>query len=146
MRGLSKECRIWESRAARYKEILPLCEQIDSFGIGFHELVVFRSAVFRIAEMENLSYGDAAYVLMARIDTPGKIANMEKQLNDTIMKIQMVNLVSAGQNDAIMALARLQFQGITENQILNLCKTIEVKEQNMGGGELYKKMYVGSTF
>jgi len=111
-----------ESRAARYKEILPLCEQIDSFGIGFPELVAFRSAVFRIAEMENLSYGDAAYVLMARIDTPRKIADMEKQLNDTMMKIHVLNLVSVHQNDAIMALARLQFQGITENQILNACR------------------------
>jgi len=71
VRGLSKECKILESRATRYKEILPLCEQIDSFGIGFPELIVFRSAVFRIAEMEKLSYGEAAYVLMARIDMPG---------------------------------------------------------------------------
>jgi hypothetical protein len=58
-----------ESRTVRSKEILPLCEQIDSFEIGFPELVVFRSAAFRIAEME-------------------------KQLNDTMMKIQVVNLVS----------------------------------------------------
>jgi hypothetical protein len=44
--------------------------------------------------MENLSYAEAAYIMMARIDTLGKIADMEKQLNDTMMKIQMVNLVS----------------------------------------------------
>lgn len=69
VRVLCKECRILESRTARSKEILPLCEQIDSFEIGFPELVVFRSAAFRIAEME-------------------------KQLNDTMMKIQVVNLVS----------------------------------------------------
>jgi hypothetical protein len=85
--------------------------------------------------MENLSYGDAAYVLMARIDTPGKIADMEKQLNETMMKIQMVNLVSARQNDAVIALAKLQCYGITENQILNLCKTIEVNGHSMTGAQ-----------
>jgi hypothetical protein len=99
-----------ESRTARYKDILPLCEQIDSFEIGFPELVVFRSAAFRIAEME-------------------------KQLNDTIMKIQMVNLVSARQSDAVIALAKLQCYGITENQILNLCKTIEVNGHSMTGAQ-----------
>jgi hypothetical protein len=135
VRGLSKECRMLESRAARYNEILPLCEQIDSFGMGFPELVAFRSAVFRVAEMENLSYGEAAYVLMARIDTPGKIADLEKQLNDTMMKIQMVNLVSAHQNEAVIALAKLQCYGITENQILNLCKTIEVNGHSMTGAQ-----------
>jgi hypothetical protein len=124
VRNLSKGCRILESRAARYEEILPLCEQIDSFGMGFPELVVFRSAVLRVAEMENLSYGDAAYVLMSRIDTQGKVAYMEKQLNDTMTKIQVVNIVSASQNEAMMAVARLQFQGITENQIVNACRRI----------------------
>lgn len=133
VRGLGKECRMLESRAAQYREILPLCEQIYSFGIGFPELVVFRSAVFRIAEMENLSYGEAAYVLMSRIDTPGKIADMERQLNDTMMKIQMVNLVSARQNETMMTLARLQFQGITENQILNACRRIEMTSHNPNG-------------
>jgi len=98
--------------------------------MGFPELVVFRSAVFRIAEMENLSYGDAAYVLMARIDTPGKIAGMEKQLNDTMMKIQMMTLVSARQNEAINALIKLQF-GIKESQILNLCRIIETHSIDM---------------
>jgi hypothetical protein len=72
---------------------------------------------------------------MARIDTPGKIADMEKQLNDTIMKIQMVNLVSARQNDAVIALAKLRCYGITENQILNLCKTIEVNGHSMTGAQ-----------
>ena len=35
---LKKNCKQWESRAARCKEIIPLCEQLVQFGIGFTEL------------------------------------------------------------------------------------------------------------
>jgi hypothetical protein len=72
---------------------------------------------------------------MARIDTPGKIADMEKQLNDTIMRIQMVNLVSGRQSTAVIALAKLQCYGITENQILNLCNTIDMNGHSMTGAQ-----------
>jgi hypothetical protein len=38
---------------------------------------------------------------------------------------------AAHQNNSIMTLARLQFQGVTENQILNACKLIEVNSHNL---------------
>jgi len=38
---------------------------------------------------------------------------------------------AAHQNNSIMTLARLQFRGITEDQILNACKLIEVNSHNL---------------
>src|SRR5207249_4671590 len=133
-RRLKQNCKIWESRAARCKEILPLCEQIVSFGIGFHELAAFHAAVLKKTDVENLSYSEAAYALMNGIDISQKVDDKNKQLNDAIMKVQMVNLFSARHNDAIYALMKLQFYGITENQILKTCRSIEANGlYNMNG-------------
>ena len=47
----------------------------------------------------------------------------------------MMNLFSARQNYAINALIKLQSYGITDIEILNLCKTIETNGQNMTGAQ-----------
>jgi hypothetical protein len=60
------------------------------------------------------SYSVAAYALMNGIDTSGNCL-MQKKLNDTWMQIQMVNLVSARQKDALNALMRLQSYGVKDN-------------------------------
>jgi hypothetical protein len=94
---LKNSCKMLESRAARYSQVLPLCEQIISFGIWFPELAALHAAVFKKADMENLSYGEAAYALMDGSDTFEKLANAKKQSTDaqkklyeTVMQIDMV--------------------------------------------------------
>jgi hypothetical protein len=54
----------------------------------------------------------------------------DEHLNDTFMKVQMMNLVSAHQNNVMMTLPRLLFQGVTENQILHACRFIEMNGHN----------------
>jgi hypothetical protein len=76
--------------------------------------------------MDGIPMGAAPYRVMEDIENYNKLGGLKKELNDTIMSIQMVNLVSARQKEAIIASARLQFQGVTENQILNVCIRIEV--------------------
>jgi hypothetical protein len=46
-RRLKNDCKIQASRAARYKEIIPLCEQLLPLGIGFAELSAFHAAILR---------------------------------------------------------------------------------------------------
>ena len=84
--------------------------------------------------MENLPFGTAAYALMDGIDTSSRLADKKKELNDTFLKIQMMNLVSACQKDAITTLMRLQFYGVKEDQILKTCRSIEANGlYNMNG-------------
>ncbi|MFZ0893837.1 MAG: hypothetical protein WBE34_14140 [Candidatus Nitrosopolaris sp.] len=47
----------------------------------------------------------------------------------------MMNLFSARQNYAINALIKLPSYGITDIEILNLCKTIETNGHNMTGAQ-----------
>jgi len=104
-------------------------------------LAAFHAAVLKKADVENLSYGEAAYALMNGIDTSEKVSdakkqliNAQKQLYETVMQINMVKQILARQNDAVIALARLQFYGVTEDQILKLCRTIEADGlYNMNG-------------
>ena len=56
--------------------------------------------------------------------------------------MQMVNLVSERQNNAIMALAQLQLHGITENQTLNACKLIETNCHNLNGAQSCLSSYI----
>ena len=84
--------------------------------------------------MENLPFGTAAYSLMEGIDMSSKLADMKGHLNDAWKQTQMVNLLSARQNDAIIVLMKLLQSGITEDQILKTRGTIEANGlYNMNG-------------
>ena len=69
--------------------------------------------------------GAAAYRILKDIDNYNKLGGMQKQLNDTIINLQMVNLVAARQNYAINTIVKLQLSGMTEDQILKTCRIIE---------------------
>ena len=51
---LENNCEKYVSRITRYRDLLPLCEELVSFGIGFPELLAFHSAVLKKTDMENL--------------------------------------------------------------------------------------------
>jgi hypothetical protein len=125
-RHLKKYCKVLESRAARYQEIFPVCERVVSMGIGLSLVLALETAVIKKIGEYGVLPSVAPYRVMREIDDYNKNGGMNKHLNDTFMKVQMVNLVSARQNNAIMALARLQFQGISEDQILKTCRVIEM--------------------
>jgi len=117
---LKNSCKVLDSHASRYKEIIPFCEQIKRMGIGFSELAAFHAAVMKKSDLEKIPYGNAAFGLMDGIDTSDKLFNAKKQLNDTWMQIQMTNLISARQNKAITSLIKLQSFGVTDEEILNI--------------------------
>lgn len=69
--------------------------------------------------------GAAPYRVIEDIENYNKLGGMKKQLYDTAMQVQMMNVFSARQNDSINVLMKLQYYGIKENQILNLCRIVE---------------------
>jgi hypothetical protein len=119
IKSLSK-LRALELRMAQYREILPLCQQIASFGIGFPELLAFHSAVTKRADTENIQIHEAAFRLLQDIEDYNKLGDMKKHLYDIGMQIQMMNQIMARQSSAIMSLVILQEYGITDNEIVNV--------------------------
>lgn len=71
-----------------------------------------------------------------------KLAHMKGHLNEAWKGIQMVNLLSASQKDAIIVLMKLLQSGITEHQILKTCRSIEANgTRNMNGMPSIKSEY-----
>ena len=124
-RQLSHSCKVLESRVGRYREVLPWCEEIVRLGIRNEELLTYHIAVCEKAEMLNISRERAAYRIIEDIRNYDKLGGLKKQLNDISMQILMMNQFIALRNNTIMALFKLQIQGVTEDQILNACRFLE---------------------
>jgi hypothetical protein len=119
-KGLKNNCKIFEERIARCREVLPLSEQFVWLGIGIGELLAFHTGVSEKAEMYNLSMESAAYRVIEDIQYYNRLGGMKKELSYVSTKVFAMNQLSGRQNNAVMALIRLQSQGVTEDQILRL--------------------------
>lgn len=67
---------------------------------------------------------------------------IKKQLYDTTLQVCMVNKILARQNNAINTFMTIQFSGISEDQILDLCKAIDTNGQNLSGGRTEKFIFI----
>jgi hypothetical protein len=121
-KGFKNNCKILEKRIARCQEVLPLSEQIVRLRIGIGELLAFHTAVSEKAEMHNLSTESAAYRVIEDIQYYNKLGGLKKELYNTSMRVFTMKEISARQNNAVMALIKLQSQGVTEDQILSLSR------------------------
>lgn len=65
------------------------------------------------------------HLAMDGIDISDKLLDATKQLNDAWIQLQMVNLVSAHQNDALNSLMKLQTFGVTDEEILNIYELLK---------------------
>ncbi len=119
-RQLSHSCKVSESRIARYKEVLPMCEQIVCLRICIEELLAFHTAVCEKSEMLNISRESAAYRVIEDIRDYEKLGGTKKQLNDISMQIFMMNQILGRKNYAVNAMMELQSVGVTDKEILNI--------------------------
>jgi|GEM_PF-516902 len=117
-RGLKDNCRALEERVAGCQSVLPLAEQINRLGIGVSELLAFHTAVSEKAEMHHMSMERAAYRVIEDIQHYNRLGGLRAELYKTGMQLYAMNQLSARQSKAVMALIKLQSQGVTEDQIL----------------------------
>ena len=130
-RRLKKNCKIWESRAAQYKEVLPMCERVVSLGIRIPLLLALETAVMKAVELDRVSAGSAPYRVLQEIEDYNKLGGIKKQLFDATLQLSMMKEILGRQNEAVVSLAKLQFYGVTDDQILNLCRGLEVNGYNL---------------
>ena len=121
-RQLSHSCKVLESQKGRYREVLPMCEQITRARIGFPELLAFHNAVAKKADLENLPRDTAAYRVMEDIENYNRLGGLKKQLNDISMQVFMMNQISAGRNKAVTSLLTMQCYGIGDDEIVRICQ------------------------
>ncbi|MGB7953135.1 MAG: hypothetical protein WCF23_04070 [Candidatus Nitrosopolaris sp.] len=131
-KGLKDNCKMLEEQMVICQDVLPLAEQIIRLRIGVGELLAFHTAVCEKAEMHNLSMESAAYRVIEDIQYYNKLGGMKKELSDVTTKVFVMNQLSARQNKAVMALVKLQSQGVTEDQILSLIRESRGEHDNAG--------------
>jgi hypothetical protein len=124
-RRLKNNCIIWESRAARYKEIVPMCKQFVSGGVGISLVMALESAAIKRTVEDGVPAGAAPFRIMQDIDDYNRLGGMKKQLHDILMQINITREFLGRLNNAINAFMKLRFNGWTEDQILKACRVIE---------------------
>ncbi len=90
---IKNQLRALESIMAQHRVILPLCQQIAGFGIGFPELLAFHAAVTKKANTENTQIRAAAFGLLQDIEDNNRLGNMKKQLYNTGMQLHIMNQI-----------------------------------------------------
>jgi hypothetical protein len=129
-RRLRNNCKIWDSRAARYKDVLRMCERVVSMGIGIPLLLALETAVIKTIEVDGIPAGAAPYRILEEIDDYKRLGGVKKQLYDTIMQLSMASQIMSRQERVINTLTKLQISGMTEGQILNACRFLGVNGHN----------------
>ena len=109
-----------EAQLDRYKDVLPLCEQILRAGIGFPELLAYHSTVVNKAAMDKLPREAAAYRVMEDIENYDKIGGLKNEISKMAMQQYTIGQIMAPREKAIAALLRLQILGVTDEEILNI--------------------------
>ena len=119
-RQLNNSCKALEARLRHCREVLPMCEQIRSIGIGLPELLAFHTTVVNKAAKDNLSRQDAAYRVMEDIENYEKIGGLKNEISKMMMQQHAIGQVMAPRENSIKSLLRLQAFGITDEEILNI--------------------------
>jgi hypothetical protein len=129
-RRLKKNCGMWESRATQYKEIIPMCEQVVSRGdLGISLLMALHAAVLKKTEESSVPPNAAPIQVLQEIEDYKRLGGIKKQLLDTFTQLNITKEFLGRQNDAINTLMKLQLSGMTEDQILRICRAIEVNSR-----------------
>ena len=117
---LRGRCEIFTKQAAKYKNILPLVEDIADLQISVEDLIAFKIAINQAVKLYNLPPLAATLRLIEDIKLYNKIDGLKKELSSLYLQKHTVDQVCFSQNKSMRALINLQSRGITEDRILEL--------------------------
>jgi 5'-3' exonuclease len=117
---LKNNCKMLEKKLSRYRQVLPLLQDIQSMGISTDKLLVFSVAVNEKAQTHNLPISAAAYRVIEDIEDYNRIGGLKKEISRLATEIYAFNEICAPRNKAITALLKLQALGITDDEIVSV--------------------------
>jgi hypothetical protein len=97
---------------------------------GIPLLLALETAVIKKIEIDGIPAGDVPYRILEEIDDYKRLGGVKKQLYDTIMQLSTASQIIARQERVINTPTKLQMSGMTEGQILNACRFLEVNGRN----------------
>jgi hypothetical protein len=120
LKRLKNEYTPLELRAARYREVLPMCEQIMKLRIGFSELVAFHTAVMKRADSGNIPMESAAYRVMEEIENYQRIMDLREVISNLLVQKYTIEQFCTERKRAILSLINLQSFDVKDEEILNI--------------------------
>ena len=77
------------------------------------------------SQAQGIPPDKAAYKVVEEIKQYSELGGLIKQQEQVRQQTCMINILTAHRNEAIMALYRLQLQGVTEEKILELDRQVQ---------------------
>jgi hypothetical protein len=128
---LKKKCKKLSKRISKYKDVVPLTEDIAALKIGIDELIALKVGIKEAAKMYNLPPLAATLQLINDIKKYNKINGLRRELSALYLNKYTLNQACFHQNQAISTVLKLQSHGVTEDRILYINKLLENNGYNI---------------
>jgi hypothetical protein len=116
---LKDKCKKLLKRISRYKDIVPLTEDIAALDIGIDELLALKVGIKQGAKMYHLPFISATLRLIDDIKNYNKIDGLKKEI-DALSLQKYVDETCPRQIQSLVNLAKLKSYGLTDDRILYL--------------------------
>jgi hypothetical protein len=124
-KGLKNKCKELSKQAAKYKDILPLTEEIAAWGIGIEELLVLKVGIIQAAKHYNLTPLATTLRLIDDIKKYNKINGLKEELSALYLQKYAIEQAYSRKSQPLIALANLKSYGLTEDILLQLNNLLE---------------------
>jgi hypothetical protein len=121
-------------RISKYKDVVPLTEDIAALGIGIDELIALKVGINQAVKHYNLSFVSATLRLIDDIRMYNKMNGLKMELQRSSLQKYALDQACSHQSQSLIALAKLKSYGITDEQIIsvsNSLKNNEYKDMNL---------------
>jgi uncharacterized protein (UPF0335 family) len=124
-RALKNKCKELSKQAAKYKDIVPLTEEITAWGIGTADLLALKVGINQAAKHYNLPPLAATLQLIEDIKKYNKINGLKEELSALYLQKYTIEQACSRQSQPLIAIAKLKSCGLTEDRILQLSNFLE---------------------
>jgi hypothetical protein len=119
-RELKDKCKKFSKRISKFKDMVPLTEDIAAWGIGIDELLALKVGINQAAKHYNLPPLAATLRLIDDIKKYNKINGLKEELSTLYLQKYTLDQACSRQSQSLIGLAKLKSNGITEDRILEL--------------------------
>jgi uncharacterized protein (UPF0335 family) len=122
---LKDKCRKFSKKISKYKDVVPLVEDIAAWGIGIAELLALKVGINQAAKRYNLPPLTATLQIIDDIKKYNKINGLNDKLSALYLEKYTIEQACSRQSQPLIALAKLKSYGLTEDRILQLSNFLE---------------------
>ncbi len=105
---LRGRCEIFTKQIAKYKNILPLVEEISALQIGVEDLIAFKIAINQAAKYYNLPFVSTTIRLIQDIKSFNKINGLKRELDRLSLQKYALDQAYSHQSQSLIDLAKLK--------------------------------------